>query len=204
MLFRSKVHITDIPRQLVMTKDNVIINIDSVLYWHVIDPFIAQFNVANIQSALLERTVTTLRATVGANDLQVVIQDRQAIADEIHKIIHETAESWGVIVESILINDLKFTEDLEKTLAAVAKQKRVGESKVISAKAEVQAAKLMREASEILNTPAAIQMRYLEALNTMSRNPNTKVVFTSHATGGIQSLLNTFVIDNVALRSPNT
>jgi len=172
-----KIKITDIPRQVVMTKDNVSISIDSVLYWHIVDPFVAKFHVDKVGSALLERTMTTLRDTIGAHVLQSVIENREALATEIRKIIDETSRSWGVIVESILIKDLSFSQELQETLASAAKQQRLGESKVISAKAEVQAAKLMREASDILNTPAAMQIRYLETLTAMAHQAGTKVIF---------------------------
>ena len=80
-------------------------------------------------------------------------------------------------MEAILIKDLQFSADLQETLSSAAKQKRIGESKVIGARAEVNSAKLMREASDILNTPAAMQIRYLETLAGMARAPGTKVVF---------------------------
>lgn len=192
-----KVNITDIPRQLVITKDNVVVNIDSVLYWHIVDPLAAVFNVDKVESALLNRTVTTLRATIGAHELQVVVGDRQTIAAEIHRLIYEVALAWGVVVESILINDLKFTGVLADALSAVAKQRRVGESKIIAAKAEVEAAKLMREASEFLNTPAAFQMKYLETLDNMAKNPKTRVVYTSGTEGGLEKVMNAYLIDKI-------
>jgi len=172
-----KIQMISAPRQVVMTKDNVTLTIDSVLYWHIFDPFVAVYHVENVRMALLERTMTTLRDTIGAHTLQNVIENREALAAEIKRIIEATSASWGVIVESILIKDMSFSEELQKTLAAAAKQKRLGESKVITAKAEVQAAKLMREASDILCTPAAIQIRYLETLSTMAHQPQTKIVF---------------------------
>jgi hypothetical protein len=87
-------------------------------------------------------------------------------------------------IESILIKDISFTKELQESLSSAAQAKRVGESKVIAAKAEVDSAKLMREASEILNTPAAMQIRYLETMASMSRNPGTKVIFMPSASSG--------------------
>ena len=173
MLFRS----AEIPRTIVMTKDNVSLSIDSVLYWHIVDPFVAAYQVDNVHVALMERTMTTLRDTIGAHTLQNAIENREAIAAEIKHIIDNTSLSWGVVVESILIKDMSFSAELQDTLSAVAKQKRLGESKVITAKSEVQAAKLMREASDILCTPAAIQIRYLETLSAMARAGGTKIIF---------------------------
>ncbi len=172
-----KICITNIPKQVVMTRDNVSVIIDSVVYWHVIDPFISEFHVGNVTTALAERTMTTLRDTVGAHVLQNVIENREALAAEIRKIIASTALSWGVVVEAILIKDMTFSQDLQENLASAAKQQRLGESKIIMAKAEVQASKLMREASDILNTPAAMQIRYLETLASMAHQAGTKVIF---------------------------
>ena len=80
-------------------------------------------------------------------------------------------------MESILLKDLRFSNELLESLSSAAKQKRIGESKVIAAQAEVNAAKLMREASDILNTPAAMQIRYLETLVSMAKSAGTKVIF---------------------------
>ncbi|KAI9144495.1 hypothetical protein BKA69DRAFT_797540 [Paraphysoderma sedebokerense] len=172
-----KIQISDIPRQYVMTKDNVGINIDSVIYWHVVDPYATVFLVSNVQSALVERTQTTLRHIFGTRSLQECIENRETIAVEIQRLIDEPAKSWGVKIESVLIKDLQLTAELLETLSSAAKQKRIGESKVIAAEAEVSAAKLMREASDILNTPAAMQIRYLETVTTMAKSAGSKVIF---------------------------
>jgi erythrocyte band 7 integral membrane protein len=195
-----KVHIKDIPRQVVMSRDNVSVDLDSVIYWHVLDPFVATCHVSNVEQALMERTMTTLKDTVGAHDLQSLIAHREVIAREIKDIIEATAKSWGVAVEAILIKDLKFSRDLQENLSAAAKQRRLGESKVIAAQAEVEAARLMREASDILNTPAAMQIRYLDTLQTMSRSSDTKVIFMPMESGSgtsssIRAMTDKFVME---------
>jgi erythrocyte band 7 integral membrane protein len=135
--------------------------------------------------ALIERTQATLRQTLGIRTLQEIIENRESIGHEIERQITEPAASWGVVVESILIKDMIFEPELQATLSAAAKQQRIGESKVIAAQAEVEAAKLMREASDILNTPSAMQIRYLETLNLMARETGNKVIFmpASHNAG---------------------
>ncbi|KAJ3026263.1 hypothetical protein HDV00_012088 [Rhizophlyctis rosea] len=157
--------------QHIMTKDNVNVKIDSVLYWHIVDPYVDKHDRAgNILG--VERG-----GCIGGADANNI--------HEIQAIIDHAAEAWGVRVESILIKDLGFTQELQETLSAAAKQKRVGESKVIAAQAEVEAAKLMREASDILNTPAAMQIRYLETLTAMSRANGTKVIFMPPASASL-------------------
>ena len=172
-----RIQIQEIPRQYIMTQDNVVLNIDSVLYWHVVDPYVATYLVQNVSKALVERTQTTLRQVLGSRTLQNCIDSRDAIAHEIESLISGPAKSWGVLIESILIKDLLFTAELTENLSAAAKAKRLGESKVIQAQAEVDSARLMREASDILNTPAAMQIRYLETLNVIARNAERKVIF---------------------------
>jgi len=169
--------LTDVPRQMVMTKDNVSVDIDSIVYWHIIDPFVAAFQVNNVGEALKQRTMTTLRDTIGFYPFQTIIENRNALAAEIHEIIYDVATSWGVEVESILLTEIKVSPQLQETLSAAAKQQRLGESKVIAAKAGVEAAKLTREASDILSTSVAMQMRYFDTMTTMARNSESKLIF---------------------------
>jgi regulator of protease activity HflC (stomatin/prohibitin superfamily) len=103
--------------------------------------------------------------------------NREGVAREIQRIITPPANDWGVRIESILIKDIQFSQDLQENLAAAAKQRRLGASKVIASQAEVEAAKLMREASDILNTPVAMQIRYLETLKTMAHESGARVIF---------------------------
>jgi len=172
-----KIQITAVPRQTVMTKDNVNVQIDSVIYWHVTNPYKAAFGITDVRMALVERAQTTLRQVVGSRVLQSVITERDSVALEIEEIVETVCEKWGVAIESILVKDILFSEELQQSLSSAAQQKRIGESKVIASRAEVDAAKLMREAADILSSPAAIQIRQLEALQAMARTGSTKVIF---------------------------
>ncbi|WOO79691.1 Putative band 7 family protein [Vanrija pseudolonga] len=172
-----KIQLTTVPRQTVQTKDNVSVEVDSVISWHVVSPYRAAFGINNLSYALVERAQTTLRQVVGGRVLQSVISDREGLALEVAEIIEATAEKWGVSIESILLKDINFSPELQQSLSSAATQKRIGESKVIAARAEVDAAKLMRQAADILASPAAMQIRQLEALQAMARNANSKVVF---------------------------
>ncbi|KAI8620058.1 hypothetical protein BC830DRAFT_638885 [Chytriomyces sp. MP71] len=193
-----KQNCTVIPQQVVMSRDNVNISIDSVIFWEVVDPYTASFLVVDVQQALVERTQTTLRQILGTRTLQECIENRETIAHEIQGIIEEPARSWGVKIESMLIKDLVFSTELQETLSAAAKQKRIAESRIIIAHSEVESAKLMREASDILNTPAAMQIRYLETLASMSKTAGTKVVFMpmSQNGGTEMALANAHVMEN--------
>ena len=148
--------------------------------------------VSNVRRALVERTMTTLRLTLGARTVQDCIEHRESLAQEIEDIIAPVAKTWGISVESILLKDLRFSEELQESLSSAAKQKRLGESKVIAAQAEgislskllicqVQAAKLMREASDILNTPGMrswkldLNYSYSRDANSIPRNTRIHV-----------------------------
>ncbi|KAG9723415.1 stomatin family protein-like protein, partial [Aureobasidium melanogenum] len=172
-----KIQIVEVPQQICMTKDNVNLHLTSVLYYRVTSPHKAAFGIANIRQALIERTQTTLRHVIGARVLQDVIERREEIAQSIREIIEDTASGWGVEVESMLIKDIIFSQELQESLSMAAQSKRTGEAKVIAARAEVESAKLMRQAADILSSAPAMQIRYLEAMQSMAKSANSKVIF---------------------------
>ncbi|KAF9038102.1 hypothetical protein BJ165DRAFT_1500720 [Panaeolus papilionaceus] len=172
-----KIQISPIGRQTVITRDNVNVEIDSVIYYQICNPYLAAFGITDLRQALVERAQTTLRHVVGARVVQSVVTEREAIAFEIAEIVGEVADKWGVSVESILIKDIIFSPEIAASLSSAAQQKRIGESKVIAARAEVDAARLMRQAADILASPAAMQIRQLEALQQMAKSANSKVIF---------------------------
>lgn len=172
-----KIQIVEVPKQVCMTKDNVTVQLTSVIYYHIISPHKAAFGIVNVRQALIERTQTTLRHVVGARVLQDVIERREEIAVSIREIMEEVAGGWGVQVESMLIKDIVFSQELQESLSMAAQSKRIGESKIIAAKAEVESAKLMRQAADILSSAPAMQIRYLEAMQAMAKSANSKVIF---------------------------
>jgi len=172
-----KIQIVEVPKQVCMTKDNVNLTLTSVIYYHITSPHKAAFGISNIRQALVERTQTTLRHVIGARVLQDVIERREEIAQSIKEIIDDTASGWGVEVESMLVKDIIFSQELQDSLSMAAQSKRTGEAKVISARAEVESAKLMRQAADILSSAPAMQIRYLEAMQQMAKSANSKVIF---------------------------
>jgi regulator of protease activity HflC (stomatin/prohibitin superfamily) len=172
-----KIQIVEVPRQICMTRDNVTLNLTSVIYYRIISPQKAAFGISNVRQALIERTQTTLRHIIGARVLQDVIERREEVAEAIGEIIEDVASGWGVQVESILMKDIVFSEELQESLSMAAQAKRIGESKVITARAEVESAKLMRQAADILSSAPAMQIRYLEAMQAMAKTASSKVIF---------------------------
>ena len=180
---------TEVPKQVCMTKDNVNLQLTSVIYYHITSPHKAAFGISNIRQALVERTQTTLRHVVGARVLQDVIERREEIAQSIGEIIEDVASGWGVQVESMLIKDIIFSTELQDSLSMAAQSKRIGESKVIAARAEVESAKLMRQAADILSSAPAMQIRYLEAMQAMAKTANSKVIFLPATNQTVQQQL---------------
>jgi len=172
-----KIQISPIGRQTVITRDNVNVEIDSVIYFQIVNPYRAAFGISDLRQALIERAQTTLRHVVGARAVQSVVTEREAIAFEIAEIVGDVADKWGVAIEGILIKDIIFSPEVSESLSSAAQQKRIGESKVIAARAEVDSARLMRQAADILASPAAMQIRQLEALQQMAKSGNSKVIF---------------------------
>ncbi|KAJ1658815.1 hypothetical protein IWQ61_002017, partial [Dispira simplex] len=166
-----------ISRISIVTKDNVNVTIDAILYWHITNPLLATFGVVDVKAALIERAQTTLRAVLGSRQLQDIIENREEIALGIRDIIDIPSNAWGVDVESVLIKDLTFSPEVEESLSSVATQKRIGEGRIIAARAEVEAAKLLHQAAAYLNTPAAMQIKYLETMQHMAKGPNNKLLF---------------------------
>ncbi|SCV72393.1 BQ2448_3930 [Microbotryum intermedium] len=204
-----KIQSIPIPRQNVTTRDNVSVDLDSVMFYHIVSPFRAVFGIADVRNALMERAQTTLRHVIGSRTLQSLLTDREAVASEIESIVEGVAEAWGVKVESILIKDILFSAELQASLSSAAQAKRVGEAKIIAARAEVDSAKLMREAADILSSPAAIQIRQLEALQQMARSSQAKTIFVPMnlfgngaadvgSVAGPSSLNNTAMINQLA------
>ncbi|CAI5756679.1 unnamed protein product [Candida verbasci] len=176
-----KINIREIPAQKCFTRDNVSVIVTSVVYYNIIDPQKAIFTISDIHEAIAERTQNTLRDVIGGRILQDVVEKREELAESIQHIIAKTAFDWGVNIESILIKDLTLPDKVQASLSMATEAKRIGESKIITAKAEVESAKLMRKAADILASPAAMQIRYLDALQGMAKNPGTRVIFMPSA-----------------------
>ena len=155
----ADVNIAEVPKQVCMTKDNVSLWLTSVIYYRITSPHRVAFGINNVRQALVERTQTTLRHVVGSHVLQDVVERREEITQDIRDIVERVAEGWGIEVESMLIKDMIFSEELQESLSMAAQSKRTGEAKIITARAEVESAKLMRQAADILSSAPAMQIR---------------------------------------------
>lgn len=169
--------VIDLARQTVMTADNLTINIDCVLGYKIVNIEKAVFDVKDVQHTLIQFTYTTLRDVIGTKTLQECLGARDRIAVDIKELVSEPAKTWGVEIESMRFKDIHIPEAMQNSLSAAAIATRNAEAKIISAKADVSAAELMRKAADILDSEAAMQIRYLETITQMSKSNNTKVIF---------------------------
>ena len=112
-----RMRVQNIPRQVVLTKDNVTLSIDSVIYWEITDPYTAIYLVANVEMALVQRAQTTLRQVIGNRTLQQTIEQREEIGEEIKIDIEANEKSWGVNVESILISDIVLGKEIMENIS---------------------------------------------------------------------------------------
>ncbi|EGU13424.1 putative Stomatin-like protein [Rhodotorula toruloides ATCC 204091] len=172
-----QIQVVELPNQSVLTKDNLTVQVEAVIIYHIINPYKAAFGVADVRKALVERAQTTLRDVIGGRNLQSLLTEREAVASEIEELVEAITERWGVKVENILLKDVLIPPELQASLSSAAQQRRLGEAKVIAAQAEVDSARLMREAADILSSSAAIQIRQLEALQSMAKTAGSKVIF---------------------------
>lgn len=169
--------IIDIRRQICMTKDNIAVIVDAVVYYQVEHTYKSVFSVANLNFSIVELCRTGMRDVFGMVTLQEALEDRDKLAEKLENHMDEASLTWGIDITRCLIQEILFTEDLQRSLSTAATSKRLAESKIIGAQADVQAARLMRNAADILNTPAAMQVRYLEAITNIAKVGNPKVVF---------------------------
>ncbi len=168
----------DVPTQDVITKDNVSIQVDAVVYFKVIDPVKAVINVENYLYATSQISQTTLRSVCGQADFDELLSQRDKINIKLQEIIDKETDQWGIKVVAVELKKIDIPEELRRAIARQAEAERERRAKIIQAEAEYQAAQKLTEAAELLaKHPLAMQLRYLETLSTIGQyNSNTIVL----------------------------
>jgi len=164
--------------QEVITKDNVTVKVDAVVYFKVIDPVKAVINVQNYQRATIPLALTTLRSVLGQSDLDDLLSKRDQINTRMREIIDEqTEEPWGVKALLIEVKDVLLPESMQRAMAKQAEAEREKRAKIIHAHGEQQAAKTLAEAAEIMQSqPVSLQLRYLQTLVEMAGEKNSTII----------------------------
>ena len=168
----------DVPAQDVITKDNVTVKVNAVVYFRVIDPKKAIVEVEDFYYATSLISQTTLRSILGQNMFDDLLSNREAINAELQKVIDQQTEPWGVKVTTVEVRNVDLPAEMQRAIAIQAQAERERRAKIIHAEGELQAsAKLSEAAAVISKNPIALQLRYLQTLTEIGTEKNTTVVF---------------------------
>jgi len=167
----------DVPVQEVLTKDNVPIKVNAVVYFRVIDPIKSVVAVENHIMATSLLSQTTLRSVVGRCELDEVLSERERINIELQKIIDERTDPWGIKVSAVEVKELELPESMKRALARQAEAERERRAKIINAEGEYQAAERLSAAAKLMEvSPVTLQLRYLQTLKEMSSEKNATII----------------------------
>ena len=164
--------------QDVITKDNVSVRVDAVLYFRVVDPMRSVLEVADFLFATSQVALTTLRSTIGQAELDDLLTQRDKLNHQLQEIIDEHTEPWGIKVSVVEVKDVDLPDAMKRSMASQAEAERARRAKVINAEGEFQASTKLRQAAEIMTPyPMAMQMHYLQALAEVAADKNSTIVF---------------------------
>ena len=168
----------DIPRQEVITKDNVTINVDAVVYFRVADPNKAILDVQNFRLATAQYAQAALRDVVGKVELDTLLSQRDTISNEIKTIVDLATEPWGIDVPDVNIQNVELPNDMKRVIGKQAEAEREGRSVITKAQGEVEASQNLADAATTLaGTPGALHLRTLTTLNDLSSDQSNTVIF---------------------------
>jgi len=167
----------DIPKQEVITKDNVTVNVDAVVYYRVLDPQKAVLETTNYSYATSTFAQTALRDITGNFELDEILSKRDEISMQIKEIVDAQTDKWGIDIENVKLQNIELPSDMKRAMAKQAEAERERRAAVISAEGEKAAANAVAEAANLLaKTPGGIQIRTLQTLEKISTDPSQKTV----------------------------
>ncbi|HEV7914835.1 MAG TPA: slipin family protein [Albitalea sp.] len=170
--------VLDVPPQDVITRDNVSVKVNAVIYFRIIDPQKAVIQVASFLQATNLLAQTTLRAVLGKHELDQLLAEREKLNLDIQSILDAQTAAWGIKVSNVEIKDVDLNETMVRAIARQAEAERERRAKIIHAEGELQASHKLAEAAEVLaHQPQALQLRYLETLTVIAADKNSTIVF---------------------------
>ena len=173
-----RIQVIEIPTQDVISRDNVSMKVDAVLYFNVVDPERAIIQVQSYLPATVMLAQTTLRAVLGQHELDEMLSERKKLSADVQNILDSQTEIWGIKVTNVEIRTVELTDNMVRAIAKQAEAERDRRAKVIHAEAEFQASQTLVNAAKILSSvPAAMQLRYLQTLTEIGAEQNSTVVF---------------------------
>ncbi len=168
----------DVPSQDVITKDNVTVKVNAVVYFRVIEPSKAIIEVEDFYYATSLIAQTTLRSILGQNSFDDLLSNRDAINAELQKVIDQQTEPWGVKVTTVEVRNVDLPAEMQRAIAIQAQAERERRAKIIHAEGELQASTKLGEAAAVISkNPIALQLRYLQTLTEIGTEKNTTIVF---------------------------
>merc|ERR1712018_873040 len=166
----------DVPPQEILSKDSVTVAVDAVVYYKIRDPMAAVCNVQDAAKSTRLLASTTLRNILGTKTLAEILSDRESIGESLLTQLDTATDPWGIEVERVEIKDVRLPQQLQRAMAAEAE--RDARAKVIAAEGEQKASRSLKEASDILSdSPASLQLRYLQTLTNISAEKNSTIIF---------------------------
>lgn len=174
----TRVVVMDVPPQDIITRDNISVRVNAVIYFRVVDPQSAVLNVENYMYATSQLAQTTLRSILGQEELDDLLANRDKINKSLQQILDQHTEPWGIKVSSVEVKNVDLPQEMQRAIAKQAEAERERRAKVIHAEGEAQAAQKLSEAATILGqNPAAIQLRYLQTLSEIATENNSTTLF---------------------------
>jgi regulator of protease activity HflC (stomatin/prohibitin superfamily) len=173
-----RTRVLDVPPQDVISKDNVSVRVNAVIYFRIMDPEKAVIQVEQFEAATSQLAQTTLRSVVGQHDLDEMLAEREKLNNDIQRILDAQTDAWGIKVSNVELKHIDLNETMIRAIAKQAEAERLRRAKVIDAEGELQAAARLLEAGEILSKrPEAMQLRYLGTLLNIAGERSNTIVF---------------------------
>jgi regulator of protease activity HflC (stomatin/prohibitin superfamily) len=173
-----RVIVMDVPSQDVISRDNVSVKVNAVVYFRVIDPEKAIIQVEDYLAATSQLAQTTLRSVLGQHELDEMLAERDKLNDDIRRILDAQTDAWGIKVANVEIKHVDLDESMIRAIARQAEAERSRRAKVIHAEGELQAAEKLTQAAQVLAVePQALQLRYLETLTAVAGDKSSTIVF---------------------------
>jgi regulator of protease activity HflC (stomatin/prohibitin superfamily) len=173
-----RVIVLNVPKQDVITRDNVSVKVNAVLYFRIVDPGRAIVQVANVWEATSQVAQTTLRSVLGQHEMDELLSQRDKMNADIQRILDDTTEAWGVKVTNVELKDIDLDESMVRAMARQAEAERNRRAKVINAEGEKQAAQTLVEAAKALaQQSSSLQLRYLQTLADIAHDKSQLLVF---------------------------
>lgn len=168
----------NVPPQEALTRDSVTVTVDAVVYFRIQNATVSVTNVSDAPGSTKLLAQTTLRNMIGTKNMSEILMDREGLSAQMQSFLDDATYPWGVRVERVEIKDVRLPVQLQRVMAAEAEASREARAKVIAAEGEMTASRALKDAADVMaETPSAMQLRYLQTLNTISAEKNSTIIF---------------------------